>query len=120
MTQVRIRSIDDARTAAGVLHERTGASVLITWGEHGMFVYDRRPGAAPAEAALPAAAREVSDVTGAGDTVIAVLALGLAGGGTLIDAAALANIAAGLVVARFGPAAVTLKELQAGSRFQEQ
>ena len=117
MTQVRIRSVDDARAAAGVLHERTGASVLITWGEHGMFVYDRRPGAEPAEAALPAAAREVSDVTGAGDTVIAVLALGLAAGGTLIDAASLANAAAGLVVARFGPAALTLPELQAGIHF---
>ena len=117
MTQVRIRTVDDARAAAAVLHERTGASVLITWGEHGMFVYDRRPGVPPAEAALPAAAREVSDVTGAGDTVIAVLALGLAAGGTLIDAASLANIAAGLVVARFGPAALTLPELQAGIHF---
>jgi D-beta-D-heptose 7-phosphate kinase/D-beta-D-heptose 1-phosphate adenosyltransferase len=117
MTQVRIRSVDDARKAAEILHERTGASVLITWGEHGMFVYDRRPGAPAAEAALPAAAREVSDVTGAGDTVIAVLALGLAAGGTLTDAAALANAAAGLVVARFGPAALSLPELQAGIHF---
>jgi len=117
MTQVRIRSVDDARAAAAILHERTGASVLITWGEHGMFVYDRRPGAEPAEAALPAAAREVSDVTGAGDTVIAVLALGLAAGGTLSEAASLANAAAGLVVARFGPAALTLPELQAGILF---
>jgi rfaE bifunctional protein kinase chain/domain len=110
MTQVRIRNAGDAARAARVLHERTGASVLITWGEHGMFVFDQ---AAPrAEAALPAAAREVADVTGAGDTVIAVLALGLAAGATLLDAARLANIAAGLVVGRFGPAAVTAAELR--------
>ena len=51
------------------------------------------------EEALPAVAREVADVTGAGDTVIAVLALALAAGATLVDAARLANLAAGLVVA---------------------
>ena len=113
MTQIRIRSVEDARAAAEAIFERSGASVLITRGEHGMFVYDRRPGAPPAEGELPAVAREVSDVTGAGDTVIAVLALGLAAGGTLIEAATLANAAAGLVVARFGPAAITAKELQA-------
>ena len=110
MTHVRIRNLEDARQAAGVLHDRTGGSVLITWGEHGMFVSDRS-GAAPVETLLPAAAREVADVTGAGDTVIAVLALGLATGGTLEHAATLANISAGLVVARFGPAAITAPEL---------
>lgn len=125
MTQVPIRNVDDARRAARVLRERTGASVLITWGEHGMFVFDAaaHDGApagasesAQAEApiedeALPASAREVADVTGAGDTVIAVLALGLAAGGTLGESARLANLAAGLVVARFGPAALTAVEL---------
>jgi D-beta-D-heptose 7-phosphate kinase/D-beta-D-heptose 1-phosphate adenosyltransferase len=53
----------------------------------------------------------VSDVTGAGDTVIATLALGLAAGATLTEAAQLANQAAGLAVARFGPAAVSAEEL---------
>jgi hypothetical protein len=38
MTHVRIRDLDDRARAAGVLHDRSGASVLITWGEHGMFV----------------------------------------------------------------------------------
>jgi rfaE bifunctional protein kinase chain/domain len=112
MTHVRIRDLDDARRAAGVLHDRSGASVLITWGEHGMFVSDRSA-ATPAEVLLEASAREVSDVTGAGDTVIAVLAMGLAAGGTLEHAARLANVSAGLVVARFGPAAVTAGELSA-------
>jgi D-beta-D-heptose 7-phosphate kinase/D-beta-D-heptose 1-phosphate adenosyltransferase len=84
--------------------------VVITLGEHGMWVLDA---SSPTfvEAALPAVAREVADVTGAGDTVIATLALGLAAGASLLDAARLANLAAGLVVARFGPAAVTADEL---------
>jgi D-beta-D-heptose 7-phosphate kinase/D-beta-D-heptose 1-phosphate adenosyltransferase len=111
MTQRAIRTVDDVREAARALHDRTGASVLVTWGEHGMFVFDAaRPGESEV---LPAAAREVADVTGAGDTVIAVLALGLASGASLHDAARLANVAAGLVVARFGPAAITAAELQA-------
>jgi bifunctional ADP-heptose synthase (sugar kinase/adenylyltransferase) len=54
---------------------------------------------------------EVWDVTGAGDTVIAVLALGLATGADLIDVARLANAAAGLVVRRIGVASVTPDEL---------
>ena len=110
MTQSRIRSIDDARQAAALLSERTGASVLITWGEHGMFVCDRAQ-SRQTDAALPAAAREVADVTGAGDTVIAVLALGLAAGASLLDAARLANAAAGFVVGRFGPAVLTPADL---------
>ena len=62
---------------------------------------------------LPAEAREVADVTGAGDTVIAAMALGLAAGGSLSEAARLANRAAGLAVARFGPVAITAEELEA-------
>ncbi len=112
MTQIAIRTPDDARRAARRLHEQTGASVLITWGEHGMWVCDASE--TPfIEEALPAQAREVSDVTGAGDTVIATLALGLAAGARLAEAARVANAAAGLVVARFGPATVTRDELAA-------
>ena len=111
MTQMTIRNPDEAKAAARVLHTRSGASVLITLGEHGMWVLDAASTPA-SEAALPAVAREVADVTGAGDTVIAALALGLAAGASLLDAARLANLAAGLVVARFGPAAVTADELR--------
>jgi D-beta-D-heptose 7-phosphate kinase/D-beta-D-heptose 1-phosphate adenosyltransferase len=53
----------------------------------------------------------VSDVTGAGDTVAATLALALAAGATLSEAAALANHAASVVVGRFGPATLTAGEL---------
>ena len=63
------------------------------------------------ELAIPATAREVADVTGAGDTVVATLALALACGASLSDAARLANHAAGIVVGRFGPATVTREEL---------
>lgn len=111
MTQTAIRTPDDARAAARALHEKTGGSVLITWGEHGMWVLDAS-GDAHTETALPATAREVADVTGAGDTVIAVLALGLAAGAPLAEAAELANLAAGLVVGRFGPVAPGIAELQ--------
>lgn len=112
MTQMAIRTVDDVQRAARMLADRTGASVIVTWGEHGMWVLDRS-GSAISEVSLPAAAREVADVTGAGDTVIGVIALGLAAGASIGDAARLANLAAGLVVARFGPAAITLDELGA-------
>jgi D-beta-D-heptose 7-phosphate kinase/D-beta-D-heptose 1-phosphate adenosyltransferase len=112
MAQMAIRTAADVREAARDLHERTGASVIVTWGEHGMWVLDARADGS-GEQHLPAAAREVADVTGAGDTVIAVLALGLAAGASLADAARLANHAAGLVVGRFGPSAVSAGELQA-------
>ena len=112
MTQMRIRTTADAREAARALHGKTGADVLITRGEHGMWVLDARSPTS-VEAELPAVAREVADVTGAGDTVIAVLALALAAGAPLLEAARLANLAAGLVVARFGPATVSPGELDA-------
>jgi D-beta-D-heptose 7-phosphate kinase/D-beta-D-heptose 1-phosphate adenosyltransferase len=114
MTGRRIRAADDARDAARTIADRTGGSVIITWGERGIWVLDRSA-SAPVEAALPAVAREVADVTGAGDTVIAVIALALAAGIPLLDAARLANLAAGLVVARFGPASITGEELAAAA-----
>jgi D-beta-D-heptose 7-phosphate kinase/D-beta-D-heptose 1-phosphate adenosyltransferase len=63
------------------------------------------------ETALPASAREVSDVTGAGDTVVAALALGIASGLSLLESATLANRAAGIVVGKFGAATATVKEI---------
>jgi D-beta-D-heptose 7-phosphate kinase/D-beta-D-heptose 1-phosphate adenosyltransferase len=61
---------------------------------------------------LPARAREVFDVTGAGDTVISTLAASLAAGEPLPQAVALANIAAGIVVAKLGTAAISAPELR--------
>jgi D-beta-D-heptose 7-phosphate kinase/D-beta-D-heptose 1-phosphate adenosyltransferase len=108
-THIRIRTDADAREAARAFRARARCeAVLITRGEHGMWLSD-----AEAEALIPAVAREVADVTGAGDTVVATLALALAAGATLGDAARLANQAAGIVVGKFGPATVTAEELLA-------
>ncbi len=108
-THCRIRTNDDARHAAAVFRERAACeAVLITRGENGMWL-----SAEAGEGSVPAAAREVSDVTGAGDTVAATLALALAAGATLVEAAVLANQAAGVVVGKFGPATLTREELLA-------
>jgi D-beta-D-heptose 7-phosphate kinase/D-beta-D-heptose 1-phosphate adenosyltransferase len=106
---MRITSNEDAQKAATLLRKRMNAEgVLITRGEHGMWLSH-----AGAEGYLPASAREVADVTGAGDTVIATLALAIAAGATMVEAARLANEAAGIVVGRFGAATVTPQELKA-------
>jgi rfaE bifunctional protein kinase chain/domain len=103
----RVRSQDDARDAARLFRTRAQcASVLMTRGDQGMWLLSD-----DAEGHLPSAAREVADVTGAGDTVIATMAVMLAAGATMTEAARLANEAAGLSVAKFGPATVTLLEL---------
>ena len=78
----------------------------MTRGDQGMWLL-----ADDVEGHLAAAAREVADVTGAGDTVIATVALAVAAGAMLSDAARLANEAAGIVVGRFGPATVSATEL---------
>jgi D-beta-D-heptose 7-phosphate kinase/D-beta-D-heptose 1-phosphate adenosyltransferase len=86
-----------------------GPAVLITRGEAGMSLVD----AAGDVAHVPTTAREVYDVTGAGDTVIATLALALAAGATTLEAAVLANFAAGVVVGKVGTATATASELAA-------
>ena len=112
VTHMRIRTTEEARAAARRFRERAGCeSVLITRGEHGMWLLGPE-----GDAELVAEAREVSDVTGAGDTVIATMTLALAAGAPLVEAARLANRAAGIVVAKFGPATVTIEELSATVR----
>ena len=104
---MRVRTDDDARGAARAFRERAGCeAVLMTRGDQGMWLL-----AADAEGSLPASAREVADVTGAGDTVIATMALAMAAGATLTEAARMANEAAGIDVAKFGPSVVTPAEL---------
>ena len=107
VAHLRIRTDADAREAARRFRERAGCeNVLITRGEHGMYLHT--PGG---DTTLPAEAREVSDVTGAGDTVIGTIALALAAGGSLPEAAKLANRAAGIVVGKFGPSTVSVAEI---------
>jgi D-beta-D-heptose 7-phosphate kinase/D-beta-D-heptose 1-phosphate adenosyltransferase len=106
-THARIRTHADARDAARAIRRLVGCdNVLITRGDAGMWLLDSQH-----EGHLPAAAREVADVTGAGDTVIATLALALAAGADMVEAATLANAAAGVTVGRFGPSSVTQAEL---------
>lgn len=108
-THRRIRTDDEAREAGRDFRARARCdAALITRGEHGMWVSEDG-----AEGSIPAVAREVADVTGAGDTVAATLALALAAGATLTEAAGLANQAAGIVVGKFGPATVSRDELLA-------
>jgi rfaE bifunctional protein kinase chain/domain len=99
------------RALAGVLR---GCAIVATESEDGMSVFD----AGGWEFHLPTSAKEVYDVTGAGDTVIATLAMAMTAGLRLSDAARLANLAAGIVVGQVGTAAVTagslLAELGAG------
>ncbi len=84
-------------------------ALLITRGEHGMTLLEKN---GARELHLPAQAREVFDVTGAGDTVIATLAAALAAGQSLPQAVVLANIAAGIVVGKLGTATVSGPELR--------
>jgi D-glycero-beta-D-manno-heptose-7-phosphate kinase len=85
-------------------------ALLITRGEEGMNLFESND--ETMHTAFPAEAREVFDVTGAGDTVIGVLAICVASGATLKEAAALANIAAGIVVGKVGTATISLDELK--------
>ncbi|MBI1188209.1 MAG: D-glycero-beta-D-manno-heptose-7-phosphate kinase [Alphaproteobacteria bacterium] len=106
---VRMRTETDAeaeRAAAAAIAE-SGAAILLTRSEKGMTLYR----AAQPPIHLAAEAREVFDVSGAGDTVVAGLALGLAGGLTDEQAMRIANAAAGVAVGKLGAAIVTREEL---------
>jgi len=85
-------------------------ALLVTRSEEGMTLFD-----AQGELHVPTVAREVFDVTGAGDTVIATLATMAAAGLSLRDAVPIANRAAGIVVGKFGTATVNYSELFAAS-----
>jgi rfaE bifunctional protein kinase chain/domain len=86
-------------------------AVLITRGEEGMSLFERKKKRIT-HTRFPAEAREVFDVTGAGDTVIGVFALCIASGATFTEAAFLANHAAGIVVGKVGTATVSQSELK--------
>lgn len=105
------RCLDDAmleRRARELIDELDLGGLLITRSQEGMTLVPR----ADDVVHLPAHRREVYDVTGAGDTVIGVLAATLAAGYALVDAMVLANHAAGIVVGRLGAAQVSLAELR--------
>ncbi len=93
-----------------IMRKLASRSLLITQGEHGMTLFTRK-GSAIIPHHIPTLAREVYDVTGAGDTVISVLALTWASGAAPEEAALAANFAAGVVVGKLGTASVTVEEL---------
>jgi D-glycero-beta-D-manno-heptose-7-phosphate kinase len=101
---------EDSLHAAGrkLLDRLKGRGVLITRGEHGMSLFEH--GKNPVH--IPTVAKEVYDVTGAGDTVIAVFTLALAAGASMTEAAFIANHAAGIVVGEVGTATVGIGELK--------
>ena len=94
--------------ARAIIQRHHFEAILITRGKHGMLLIPKEKAAIN----LTAHAREVYDVTGAGDTVISVIAASLAAGCDWVQAATLANLAAGLVVRKLGAATVTVPELR--------
>jgi rfaE bifunctional protein kinase chain/domain len=103
----RWHSEDELRSKAQTLRTTLNLeALLVTRSEEGMTLYD-----AQGELHIPAQAREVFDVTGAGDTVIATLAAMAAAGLSLRDAVPIANRAGGIVVGKFGTATVSYEEL---------
>jgi len=108
MSDSEDHSDDGSHAAAKIIREKLGCdAVLITRGDRGMMLLeaDGRP------VYVETAAREVYDVTGAGDTCIAALACALATGASMVEAASFANRAAGIVVGKVGTATASAEEL---------
>ncbi|MGP0565417.1 D-glycero-beta-D-manno-heptose-7-phosphate kinase [Nitrospina sp. 32_T5] len=105
---IKIATQEDLDRAAEYLISLAKAeSILVTRGKEGMILYRKKK--KPVD--IPTVAREVFDVTGAGDTVISVFGMSLFSGFTFEEAARLSNMAAGIVVGKIGTAVVTLNEL---------
>jgi D-beta-D-heptose 7-phosphate kinase/D-beta-D-heptose 1-phosphate adenosyltransferase len=98
--------------AQRILDQGVCDAMVVTRGKDGMSIVQAGGDAVH----LPTAKRQVFDVSGAGDTAVAVMSLGLAAGAGVVDAAALANIAAGIVVGKRGTATVTAGEMIAIQR----
>jgi D-beta-D-heptose 7-phosphate kinase/D-beta-D-heptose 1-phosphate adenosyltransferase len=100
------------RAGSRLMSELDLDALLVTEGEEGMTLFRR----SHPSIRMAAEAREVYDVTGAGDTVIATLAVAIGAGADVEQAARIANVAAGLVVEQVGTTAVTLSGLEAALR----
>ncbi len=98
---------DIGLAAAEIIHYLDLDSLLVTLGEHGMRLFEK----SGRMTHIPTVAQEVFDVSGAGDTVIACFTLALASGATKLQAAHIANFAAGIVVGKLGTAVTNRKEL---------
>ncbi|MFZ3072940.1 MAG: PfkB family carbohydrate kinase, partial [Thermodesulfobacteriota bacterium] len=104
---VEIKDDASLRKAGRILLSKLGCeAILVTKGEHGMSLFEKG-----SETHIPTVAREVFDVSGAGDTVVGTFALSVAAGADFKEAAAMSNLAAGIVVGKIGTAVVTPSEL---------
>jgi D-beta-D-heptose 7-phosphate kinase/D-beta-D-heptose 1-phosphate adenosyltransferase len=108
MAGIDEKSDDDVLKIGNNLLEKLDATILITRGEKGMSLFEEANNVTH----IPTKAKEVYDVTGAGDTVVAALALALASGATTNEAAIIANHAAGITVGKVGTSSVSIKELK--------
>ncbi len=107
-TGIEIRDDASAREAGQKLRQNLESEyLLLTRGDRGMILFDES-----GHHQIPTVAREVFDVTGAGDTVIAVMTAAVAAGATVFDAALIANCAAGIVVGKLGTATPSRSELR--------
>jgi rfaE bifunctional protein kinase chain/domain len=109
-----LRTADEVNDAGEEIQRLLGpdTAVLITRGSHGMSLFEREQSVVH----IPAQAREVYDVTGAGDTVASTLSLTLAAGGGLTAACRLASLAAAVVVGKVGTATCSVEELRAATQ----
>lgn len=96
-----------AQAAAAIMSAAGLQHLLITRSEEGMSLFSKAGGVVN----IPTVAREVFDVSGAGDTVLATLAVGIASGFSMAEAARLANVAAGIAVGKLGTSIVTPQEI---------
>ena len=109
LSGVEIRGREDLSRAVGRLRKRIGGgAVVVTRGSEGMSLFDGDARGVD----VATAAREVFDVQGAGDTAIAALVLALRAGGSLFEAAVVANAASGVVVGKVGTATATADEVK--------
>lgn len=104
---IEMTGIEDIETTGKQLLNQLNSPILITRGEKGMSLFEKED-----ITNIPTKAKEVYDVSGAGDTVVAALALALASGATLKEAATLANHAAGIKVGKLGTSTVTIDEIK--------
>jgi D-beta-D-heptose 7-phosphate kinase/D-beta-D-heptose 1-phosphate adenosyltransferase len=107
---IKIVDNDSLREAAAKIIEKLACkNLLITLGSDGMILFD---GQYPKGYHIPTEAKQVYDVSGAGDTVISVMTAAMTTGAAAEKAARIANLAAGVVVSEFGTTAITLEKLK--------
>jgi len=104
---IEISGVEDLKKVGRKIQKQLNCDVIITQGAQGMTLFEKRK-----IKKFPTKAKEVFDVSGAGDTVVAALALSLVSGANLEEATCIANYAAGIVVGKLGTATVFPEELK--------